>query len=154
MIHRLAIILIGIVLCVQTSVSQQPPVSEADRRQDIYAVYSTIFANPDFNDRIFLVAAKTVPVEPLTPADPKSVLSLVSPEGCFQIPPAYAVAWQEIQSELGVRKNSPGAIDDAFRERCGRKVATKTRLGHLLLHVVIRNEGMRGLSPVSPHCLS
>jgi hypothetical protein len=117
--RKLAIILVAMVLSVPASAYQQTTVTlDSERRQDIYAVYSAAFGNLDsrdsvnLRDGVYLIDAKTVPLQPQSPSSPPNVLSLLR---CFDIPQAYAPAWSEIQAELGMRKDSPGTIERVLK---------------------------------------
>jgi hypothetical protein len=103
-------LVIALVLSVTASASQGAAgAADSKRRQDIYAVYSAMFANPDSNDKVYLFEKKTFAVQPDLPSTLEDIFSLTS-ENCFHIPPAYETAWKEILNETRTQKDSPGTI--------------------------------------------
>jgi len=111
-----AIILLAVVLSVPASACHRSSATDAARHEDIYAVYSAMFANPDPGDRVYLIDAKTNRIQldpPSTPAIPSSFDS----EECFAIPPSHAAAWNEIHAETNSRKNSPGTLERELKSK-------------------------------------
>ena len=105
MIRSIAVILIASVL----GVAQQPGTTPNDtaRRQDIYAVYSALFANPDPRNPIYLIRAKTVSLQ--------NAPGPFGPQPCVTVPPAYATDWNEILAEFREHKDSPGTLEAALK---------------------------------------
>lgn len=90
---------------------QQPETTPDDtaRRQDIYSVYSALFASPDPQHPVYLIVAKTSSLQDV------SLPEFFGPKGCVTVPPAYATDWDEILAEFSARKASPGTLEAVFK---------------------------------------
>jgi hypothetical protein len=84
------------------------------RKEDIYAVYSALFAGPDPRHPAYLIVAKTSSLQ--------NVPEPFGPKRCVTVPPAYATDWNEILAEFSAHKDSPGTIEALL------KIATPYRL--------------------------
>jgi len=96
--------LIGILIMIAGAV-QQPTPAEAQRRQDVYAIYSVmmsyppslIYKNDDVGAAVLAIASVMTPAMPNKP--------------CIVPPSEYAVRWTEVLADFDARKDAPRTLD-------------------------------------------
>jgi hypothetical protein len=77
------------------------------RKQDIYAVYSAVFASLDPRITSYLIVAKNSSLQ--------NAPERFGPKACVKVPPAYATDWNEILAEFSEHKDSPGTLEAALK---------------------------------------
>ncbi|HUI79520.1 MAG TPA: hypothetical protein VLY24_16460 [Bryobacteraceae bacterium] len=91
--------------CVVASAFQHPAV-DAERRADVYAIYSRLLTNPETSqgpddNEIYFIADTTVPG---TPQDP-----------CVRVPSEAAARFAEVMADCEQRKDTPAKLERAFQ---------------------------------------
>ena len=96
---------IGILIMIAGAV-QQPTPADALRRQDVYAIYSTMISNASSSNRIdsspvFAIAATTKP----------AMAYDSTPYPCIVPPQEYANRWTEVLTDFNARRDTPLALE-------------------------------------------
>jgi hypothetical protein len=91
------------------------PADDAARQQDVYAVYSTMLANPPVvggdSNKTYAIAAMTTPsnLDAAAPLElPEELRVLIA--ACNAPPPGYEDRWSEILSDFRSRGDAPVAL--------------------------------------------
>ena len=95
---------IGILIMIAGAFQQNPP-AEAQRHQDVYAIYSAmmsyppslIYKNDDILATVLAIESVTTPAMLNTP--------------CITPPPALADRWTEVLADFNARKDSPRTLE-------------------------------------------
>jgi hypothetical protein len=106
-IRSIAVVLIAFT-ALRTAQQSGTTQDDTARRQDIYAVYSALFARPDPRFPAYLIVAKTSSLQ--------DAPEPFGPKACVKVPSEYATDWNEILAEFNARKESPGTIRGRIKD--------------------------------------
>src|SRR5262245_28478834 len=133
MIRTCAVVLVA--LSLSTAPQQRTDASERERRDDTYAVYSTLLNDP-VERGAYLIEAKTS-------SSMTIMMEFLLPR-CVDVPWGYTAAWNEVLAEARTRKDSPGKIEAEL----------KTNSPHVLLDetevLALQNARAKGITPENP----